>query len=108
VAPDLRGGLHFGPLVAGEIGGFKRHLGDAMNTATRIAQAWRHTGCPLLVSKPLLDPADVVGNSIGGQLLGGNAERFGAVRGRAPRGGSRGVSGPLAAESPKPGLHERG
>jgi hypothetical protein len=57
VAPDLRGGLHFGPLVAGEIGGFKRHLGDAMNTATRIAQAWRHTGCPLLVSKPLLDPA---------------------------------------------------
>jgi adenylate cyclase len=60
VAPDFRAGLHLGPVVAGEIGGFKReitYLGDAMNTAARIEQACRDTGHPLLISKPLLDGA---------------------------------------------------
>jgi adenylate cyclase len=81
VAPDFRAGLHLGPLVAGEIGGFKReitYIGDAMNTAARIEQACRDTGHPLLVSKPLLEraalPRDLAANSIGAQLLRGKAE----------------------------------
>jgi adenylate cyclase len=87
VAPDFRAGLHLGPLVAGEIGGFKREItyfGDAMNTAARIEQACRDTGRPLLVSKPLIDraalPPDVVANSIGAQLLRGKAERLAAPK----------------------------
>jgi hypothetical protein len=108
VAPDFRAGLHLGPLVAGEIGGFKRHLGDTMNTATRIAQAWRHTGCPLLISKPLLDRARRCRQQHWRPTPGWQRGTPGAVRGRAPRGGSRGVSGPLAAGCPKPGLHECG
>jgi adenylate cyclase len=83
VAPDFRAGLHLGPVVAGEIGGFKReitYLGDAMNTAARIEQACRDTGHPLLVSKPLLDraalPPDLVAKSIGAQLMRGKAERL--------------------------------
>jgi adenylate cyclase len=83
VAPDFRAGLHLGPVVAGEIGGFKReitYLGDAMNTAARIEQACRDTGHPVLVSKPLLDrallPPDLVAKSIGAPLLRGKAERL--------------------------------
>ena len=83
VAPDFRAGLHLGPVVVGEIGGFKReitYLGDAMNTAARIEQACRDTGQPLLVSKPLLGraalPPDVAVSSIGAKLLRGKAERL--------------------------------
>jgi adenylate cyclase len=79
--PVFRAGVHAGPLVAGEIGGFKREialLGDTMNTAARIEQACRTTGHDVLVSKPLLDrtekPADIVAVSIGGQLLRGKSE----------------------------------
>jgi adenylate cyclase len=81
--PEFRAGLHSGPLVAGEIGGFKREialLGDAMNTAARLEQACRTTGHALLVSKPLLDrtlmPAPIVASSLGSHLLRGKAERL--------------------------------
>jgi adenylate cyclase len=79
--PAFRAGLHAGPLVAGEIGGFKREialLGDSMNTAARIEQECRTTGHDVLVSKPLLErtvkPADIVATSIGGRLLRGKSE----------------------------------
>lgn len=65
--PAFRAGIHSGPLVAGEIGGFKREIalvGDTMNTAARIEQACRTTGHALLASKLLLDctvrPANIV------------------------------------------------
>ena len=81
--PEFRAGLHSGPLVAGEIGGFKREIalvGDAMNTAARLEQACRTTGHALLVSKPLLDrtlmPAGIVATSLGSHLLRGKAERL--------------------------------
>lgn len=80
--PAFRAGLHAGPLVAGEIGGFKREialLGDTMNTAARIEQACRTAGHDLLASKPLLDlsviPRGIVATSIGGQLLRGKSEQ---------------------------------
>ncbi len=48
--PGFRAAIHSGPLVAGEIGGFKREialLGDAMNTAARLEQACRYDWpCP--------------------------------------------------------------
>jgi adenylate cyclase len=79
--PEFRAGIHWGPLVAGEIGGFKREIalvGDAMNTAARIEQACRTTGHYLLASKPLLDrtlmPAGIVVTSIGSHLLRGKLE----------------------------------
>jgi adenylate cyclase len=79
--PAFRAGVHAGPLVAGEIGGFKREialLGDTMNTAARIEQACRTTGHDVLVSKPLLErtekPADIVATSIGRHLLRGKSE----------------------------------
>jgi adenylate cyclase len=81
--PGFRAGLHSGPLVAGEIGGFKREIalvGDAMNTAARLEQACRTTGHALLVSKPLLDrtllPPGIIAISIGSHLLRGKAERL--------------------------------
>lgn len=79
--PAFRAGLHTGPLVAGEIGGFKREialLGDTMNTAARIEQACRDSGRAVLASKPLLErstmPAGLVATSIGEQLLRGKSE----------------------------------
>jgi adenylate cyclase len=78
--PAFRAGVHSGPLVAGEIGGFKREIalvGDTMNTAARIEQACRTTGHALLASKPLLDctakPTDIVATSIGGHILRGKS-----------------------------------
>jgi adenylate cyclase len=79
--PAFRVGVHAGPLVAGEIGGFKREialLGDTMNTAARIEQACRTTGHAVLVSKPLLErtekPSDIVATSLGEHLLRGKSE----------------------------------
>jgi adenylate cyclase len=81
--PGFRASIHSGPLVAGEIGGFKREialLGDAMNTAARLEQACRTTGHALLASKPLLDrtllPAGITATSIGSHLLRGRSERL--------------------------------
>ena len=79
--PAFRAGMHAGPLVAGEIGGFKREialLGDTMNTAARIEQTCRNTGHAFLVSKPLLEradmPAGIIATSIGRHLLRGKSE----------------------------------
>jgi adenylate cyclase len=81
--PGFRASIHSGPLVAGEIGGFKREialLGEAMNTAARLEQACRSTGRDLLASKPLLDRtvvrAGIVVTSIGSHLLRGKSERL--------------------------------
>jgi adenylate cyclase len=81
--PGFRAAIHSGPLVAGEIGGFKREialLGDAMNTAARLEQACRTTGHAVLASKPLLErteiPAGIVASSIGAHRLRGKSERL--------------------------------
>jgi adenylate cyclase len=81
--PEFRASLHAGPLVAGEIGGFKREialLGDAMNTAARLEQECRTAGHAFLASKPLIDraamPPGVVATSMGSHLLRGKSERL--------------------------------
>jgi adenylate cyclase len=94
--PDFRAGLHAGPVVAGEIGGFKREIalvGDTMNTAARIEQACRATGHATLASKTFLDgaalPPDVVATSLGTHRLRGKSEElelFALDRGAPPPG----------------------
>ena len=107
--PGFRAAIHSGPLVAGEIGGFKREialLGDAMNTAARLEQACRSTGHALLASKPLLDrteiPPGIVATSIGSHLLRGKSERlelFALERGPGLRAGGLSVVAPPPAEA---------
>src|SRR5690606_18576758 len=97
--PAFRAGLHAGPVVAGEIGGFKREialLGDTMNTAARIEQACRTPGHALLASRVLLDrctlPPGITTTDAGPHLLRGKREpidlyalkRPGAASGEAP------------------------
>ena len=74
---DFRAGLHCGPVAVGELGYLKKEIaliGDAMNTAARIQQACRDTGCR-------------------GARLGGVA---GAPRRALPAGVARRALGPLA------------
>lgn len=55
--PRLRGALHSGPLVIGEMGDLKREivmLGDTMNTAARIEEMCRVTGREFIVSEAVL------------------------------------------------------
>jgi adenylate cyclase len=106
--PGFRAGLHSGPLVIGEIGGFKREIafiGDAMNTAARIEQACRATGHALLMSKPLLDcaaiPTGTVATSIGSHVLRGKAERLELFA--LERGAGDGTAVPTAV---RPGAQE--
>jgi adenylate cyclase len=53
VAPHVRGALHFGPVVVGEVGGRKRDIvfhGDAMNTTSRLEHLARELDQRLVIS----------------------------------------------------------
>ncbi|WP_372678940.1 adenylate/guanylate cyclase domain-containing protein [Desulfosarcina sp.] len=53
VAPAVRGALHAGPVVAGEVGVHRRSIvfhGDVMNVCARLEQATRDMGCSFLAS----------------------------------------------------------
>jgi adenylate cyclase len=53
VAPRVRGALHFGPAVVGEVGGRKRDIvfhGDVMNTTSRLEQVARELDKPFVAS----------------------------------------------------------
>ncbi len=55
---DFRAALHCGPIVVGELGYLKKEIaliGDTMNTAARIEEACRATGCRVLASAALLE-----------------------------------------------------
>lgn len=61
-APAIRIGLHAGPVVAGEIGVFKKEilfLGDTVNMAARVAEACKTFGRPLLLTRELRDLLDL-------------------------------------------------
>lgn len=58
VAPKIRGSLHFGPVIVGEIGVIKRAIvfnGDVMNTASRLEQLSREVDGGFLVSRAAMD-----------------------------------------------------
>lgn len=83
-APQLRGALHQGPLVVGEMGDVKREivmLGDTMNTAARIEEACRTTGHDYIASVPLVRaarplPAHIVAESLGRHELRGKEDEM--------------------------------
>jgi adenylate cyclase len=70
---DFRAGLHCGSVVIGELGYLKKEIaliGDSMNTAARIQEACRDTGCQVLASAALIEricalPVGVTGRSLG-------------------------------------------
>jgi len=79
--PRLRGALHIGPLMVGEIGDLKRQIvmiGDTMNTAARIEGACRKFGRDYVASGLLLQrigalPAGVSAESLGPVPLAGKS-----------------------------------
>jgi adenylate cyclase len=90
--PTMRGALHIGPLMVGEIGDLNRQIvmiGDTMNTASRIEGACRKFGRDYIASGPLLErigalPPGVVAESLGPVPLAGKSgelELFALSRG---------------------------
>jgi adenylate cyclase len=56
-APRVRGSLHFGPIIIGEIGDIKRAIvfnGDVMNTTSRLEQLSREVDGGFLASAPAI------------------------------------------------------
>ena len=58
VIPEFKAGLHYGHVMAGEIGVVKRDIafsGDVMNTTSRIQEKCNELGVDILISKYLID-----------------------------------------------------
>jgi adenylate cyclase len=56
--PRIRGSLHFGPVIVGEIGDVKRAIvfnGDVMNTAARLEELSRTVDGGFLASRAAMD-----------------------------------------------------
>ena len=80
VVPAVRGALHAGPVVTGEVGDSKREIvfhGDVMNAAARLEQLGRELAQPLIVSgeaRGLLRHAERYGfTDLGRRALRGRA-----------------------------------
>ena len=70
---DFRAGLHCGSVVIGELGYLKKEIaliGDFMNTAARIQEACRDTGCRVLASAALIERIGVLPVGVTGRSLG--------------------------------------
>jgi adenylate cyclase len=79
--PALRAALHFGEVIAGEVGDQRRAIvfhGDVMNTAARLEQATRDVGLRFIVSQAALEalgrPAGLELTDLGALALRGRAE----------------------------------
>jgi len=73
VIPQLRGALHAGSLVVGEMGRHKREivmLGDTMNTAARIEEVCRQTGHDYIASAAALRVAGPLSPGLHAEALG--------------------------------------
>jgi class 3 adenylate cyclase len=70
---DMGTGIHYGPLVAGSVGGTARKmytvLGDTVNTAQRIEAVSKSAGYPILISRQVHEALDPLARP-GGILLG--------------------------------------
>lgn len=82
ILPEFKAGIHFGPVMAGEIGVIKREIaysGDVLNTTARIQSKCNDHGVDLLISKALKDHLSLVGiiaSSIGNINLKGKAKEM--------------------------------
>ena len=63
--PRFRAGLHCGPVIVSECGGFKRQLayfGDTMNVSARLCEHSKVCGCNLIVSGEVLSHVTIPQN----------------------------------------------
>jgi adenylate cyclase len=82
LVPEFKAGLHFGPVMVGEVGVIKRDIafsGDVLNTASRIQNMCNEKGVNLLCSKSLFDKLDLsmdgfISTKIGNLPLRGKLE----------------------------------
>jgi adenylate cyclase len=82
--PQLRGAIHAGALIIGEMGEWKREivmLGDTMNTTARIEDVCRAKHCDYIASAAVLDriatlPPGVRARSLGSVALPGKKDRI--------------------------------
>lgn len=73
IEPRLRGAIHAGAVVVGEMGDLKREIvmiGDTMNTASRIEDMCRVTGHDFLASAAVLEAVSCLPPGINAQALG--------------------------------------
>jgi adenylate cyclase len=80
IEPRVRGAIHAGPVIVGEVGGSKRDIvfhGDVLNTASRLEQMARECNRQLVVSATALercrDTEGYVLESLGTHVLRGRA-----------------------------------
>ena len=62
VQPEFKAGLHYGKVIAGEVGAVKREIvysGDVLNTTARIQSLCNEKKVKILLSKKLVDHIDI-------------------------------------------------
>ena len=73
VVPEFKAGLHYGDVMAGEIGVIKREIafsGDVLNTTSRIQSKCNELGVNILLSKFLLDRLNLRPDIFNPKLMG--------------------------------------
>jgi len=73
VVPEFKAGLHYGYVMAGEIGVVKREIafsGDVLNTTSRIQSKCNELGVNILLSKFLLDKLNLRPDAFTPKLMG--------------------------------------
>jgi adenylate cyclase len=73
VVPEFKAGLHYGYVMAGEIGVVKREIafsGDVLNTTSRIQSKCNELGVNILLSKFLLDKLKLSPGTFTPKLMG--------------------------------------
>jgi adenylate cyclase len=73
ITPEFKAGLHYGYVMAGEVGVVKRDIafsGDVLNTAARIQAKCNELGVNILLSKFLLDKLALQPNQFSPQRIG--------------------------------------
>ncbi|MEO1262835.1 MAG: adenylate/guanylate cyclase domain-containing protein [Bacteroidota bacterium] len=73
IQPEFKAGLHYGHVMAGEIGVVKRDitfLGDVLNTAARIQGKCNEMGVDILLSQHLLKELNLSGNAFNPKEMG--------------------------------------
>lgn len=73
VVPEFKAGLHYGNVMAGEIGLVKREIafsGDVLNTTSRIQSKCNALGVNILLSKFLLDKLNLRPDTFTPKLMG--------------------------------------
>ncbi|MBV6652696.1 MAG: adenylate/guanylate cyclase domain-containing protein, partial [Mameliella sp.] len=70
---EFKAGVHYGPVMAGEIGVVKRDIaysGDVLNTAARIQSKCNEFGVDILVSKVLFSKLNQLLDTFSPQEIG--------------------------------------